>query len=405
MDPLVSRDDFPLLVRAPGEEPLTYLDSAATAQKPAPVLEAMDRFYRKEYASVGRGIYALAEQAAQRYERVREKVASFLGAAHPSEIVFTGNATAAINLVAMGWGRRNLRKGDAVLLTEMEHHANLVPWQMLAKERELELRFAKITEAGMLDRGDFERKLDGARLVALAHASNVLGTINPVTDLANMAHDTGAKVLVDGAQAAARLPVNVNALGADWYVCSAHKLYGPTGIGALWTRRSVYEEMDAVLGGGGAVKQVSFEDASLADPPGRFEPGTRPVVEAVGFEAAVRYMEKIGMEQVAAHERSLNTYVLERLAGIWGLRVLGPADPAARVGLVSFTVEDVHPHDLATLLDQEGIAIRSGHHCAQPLHERLGIPASARASWGVYTDTEDIDRLVDGLKKSLSTLA
>ncbi len=405
MEPFVAKGDFPLLAHASGDKPLAYLDSAATAQKPSVVLEAMDRFYREAYAPVGRGIYALTERATRRYEEARKKTASFLGAADPSEIVFTKNATDGINLVAGGWARRNLQKDDAILLTEMEHHSNLVPWQLLVGELGLELRFARITEQGTLDLDDFKSKLTRAKLVAVTHASNVLGTVNPVADLAALAHEAGAKVLVDGAQAAPRLPVDVGSLSADWYVCSGHKLYGPTGIGVLWTRAAMYGSMHPVSGGGGAVRDVSFDKATFADPPAKFEPGSPPVAEAVGLEAAIDYLERLGLEAVAEHERALNSYAFERLGTITGLRVLGPTDPAARIGLVSFTIDGVHPHDLATFLDQEGVAIRSGHHCAQPLHDRLGISASARASWGVHTGTGDIDRLAEGIERARKVLA
>ncbi|MDP9211699.1 MAG: SufS family cysteine desulfurase [bacterium] len=402
MEPLIPKGDFPLLAHERGNESLVYLD--ATAQKPAVVLGAMDRFYREQYAPVGRGIYALTEQATRRFAEARAAAASFLGAADPSEIVFTKSATEGINLVALGWARHNLRKGDAILLTEMEHHSNLVPWQMLAEASGLELRFARITEQGTLDLDDFKRKVPGAKLVAVAHVSNVLGTVNPVAELATLAHEGAAKILVDGAQAAPRLPVDVRSLGADWYVCSGHKLYGPTGIGVLWTRTAMYGSMQPVSGGGGAVTDVSFEKATFADPPAKFEPGSPPVAEAVGLAAAIGYLKKAGMEAIAGHEQALNAYALERLGKIAGLRVLGPLDPPARAGLISFVIDGVHPHDLATFLDQENVAVRSGHHCAQPLHARLGVPASVRASWGVYTGTADVDRLTEGIRKAIKTL-
>lgn len=401
---LVSKADFPVLSRRHDGTPLIYLDSAATAQKPRVVLDAMDGFYRERYASVRRGIYALAEAATGEYEQARKTVATFLGTDDASEVVFTKNATESINLVAAGWGSRNLKKGDAILLTEMEHHANLVPWYRLAETQGLELRFGGVTGDGRLDLADFRKKAAGAKLVSVAHASNVLGTINPVAELAGIAHEAGAKILVDGAQAAPHLPVDVRALGADWYAVSGHKLYGPTGIGVLWTRHQVYTEMDVVFSGGEMITEVGLGTVSFADPPAKYEPGTPPVAEAIGLAAAAGYVEKLGRERIAAHDRELSAYALGKLGDVPGLRVFGPADPSARVGLVSFAVEGTHPHDLATLLDREGIAIRSGHHCAQPLHRRLGIPASTRASWGVYTAPADIDRLVEGLRGAVKTL-
>ncbi len=401
---LVSKADFPVLSRRHDGTPLIYLDSAATAQKPRVVLDAMDGFYRERYASVRRGIYALAEAATGEYEQARKTVATFLGTDDASEVVFTKNATESINLVAAGWGSRNLKKGDAILLTEMEHHANLVPWYRLAEAQGLELRFGGVTGDGRLDLADFRKKAAGVKLVSVAHASNVLGTINPVAELAGIAHEAGAKILVDGAQAAPHLPVDVRALGADWYAVSGHKLYGPTGIGVLWTRHQVYTEMDVVFSGGEMITEVGLGTVSFADPPAKYEPGTPPVAEAIGLAAAAGYVEKLGRERIAAHDRELSAYALGKLDDVPGLRVFGPADPSARVGLVSFAVEGTHPHDLATLLDREGIAIRSGHHCAQPLHRRLGIPASTRASWGVYTAPADIDRLVEGLRGAVKTL-
>ncbi|MEX2043602.1 MAG: SufS family cysteine desulfurase [Patescibacteria group bacterium] len=393
------RTDFPALSAGP-----VYLDSAATTQKPAAVLEAMDRFYRERYAPVGRGLYASAEAATKEYEAARRTVASFIGVADPSEIVFTKNATEAINLASVAWGFGNLKKGDAVLLTVMEHHSNLVPWQMLAKKLGLELRFAELTGSGTLDLADFKRKLPDAKLVAVTHASNVLGTVNPVAELAALAHEAGAKILVDGAQAAPGLPVDVQELGVDWYAFSGHKCYGPTGIGVLWTRQELYEGMSPVFGGGGMVKEVTFEEVAFADPPAKFETGSPHTAGVLGLAAALEYLEKVGMRDVRAHAEAVTAKALEVVSGIDGIRILGPADAKDRVGLVAFTMDGVHPNDLATSLDHDGIAIRSGRHCTHPLHRQLGIEASARASFGIYTDEGDIERLRDALLAAKQTL-
>ncbi|HEY8108651.1 MAG TPA: SufS family cysteine desulfurase [Patescibacteria group bacterium] len=393
------RTDFPALT-----DDSAYLDSAATAQKPETVLKAMDGFYRERYAPVSRGKYAATEAATAEYRAAREAVASFIGASDASEIVFTQNATASIDLVARCWAMANLGKGDSILLTEMEHHSNFVPWRLLAEARGLELRLAKIDGHGTLDINDFKRKLPGAKLVAVTHASNVLGTINPVTKLAALAHEAGAKLLVDGAQAVPGLPVDVGKLGADWYAFSGHKAYGPTGIGVLWTRREVYREMTPAFGGGGTVGKVTSKSTTFLDPPAKFEAGTPPVAEAIGLAAALEYLEKIGMGNVRSHAESITTRALETLQGIDGVTVLGPPDAKDRVGLVTFLLDGVHPGDLAVSLDHDGVAIRSEQQCTQPLHQALGLEASARASFGIYTDESDIDRLHRSLLSAKKTL-
>ena len=405
LDPAKLKADFPILQRKVHGQPLAYLDSAATSQKPEAVISALDEFYRQHNANAHRGLYVLAEEATELYEGARQTVAEFIGADAPEEIVFTRGTTEAINLVAYGWARRNLKKGDAILLTEMEHHANLVPWYMLAKEIGVELRFAEVTPDGRLDRADFEKKLDGAKLVGIVHASNVLGTINPIAELTALAHDVGAKVLVDGAQAAPHLPLDLCELQPDWYAFSGHKLFGPGGVGVLRTHRTVYEEMQPMLGGGEMIKSVGLGTVEFADPPQKFEAGTMPVADAVGLGAAVEYARKLGMENIREHEQQLTGYALKSLSEINGLTVYGPVDPTDRVGLVSFTIDGVHAHDLASLLDQDGIAIRSGHHCAQPLHDKLGVPATARASFSVYNTTDDVDRLVESIKAAQKTFA
>ena len=397
-DPAKIRADFPILSRKVHGKPLTYLDSAATAQKPEVVIKALEDFYREHNANVHRGLYVLAEEATEMYEQARHTVAEFIGADSPEEIVFTRSTTEAINLVAYGWARHNLKKGDAILLTEMEHHANLVPWYMLADEIGVELRFAAVTSDGRLDQADFEKKLAGTKLVTVTHASNVLGTINPIAELTKLAHEAGAKVLVDGAQAAPHLPLDMCELQSDWYAFSGHKLFGPSGIGVLRTHRPVYDEMQPMLGGGEMIKSVGLGTVEFADAPAKFEAGTMPVADAVGLGAAIEYVQKLGLNNIRAHEQELTGYALEKLGAVDGLTIYGPADPADRVGLVSFTVEGIHAHDLASLLDQDGIAIRSGHHCAQPLHAKLGVPATARASFSTYNSTDDVDRLVESIK-------
>ncbi|MSU76365.1 cysteine desulfurase [Patescibacteria group bacterium] len=405
LDPAKLRADFPILTRRIHDKPLTYLDSAATAQKPSAMLEAMDHFYRNHYGSVRRGIYTLSEEATGMYEAARETVAEFIGADSSEEIVFTKNATEAINLVAYSWGRSNLRKGDAIVLTEMEHHANLIPWYILAKEKGLELRFAKVTDGGRLDMMDFEKKLKGAKLVCVTHVSNVLGTINPVAEITKLAHEAGAKVLVDGAQAAPNLPLDMCELEADWYVFSGHKLYGPTGIGVLRTHAPVYEAMQPFLSGGEMINEVGLGDVTFAEPPATFEAGTMPAAEAIGLAVAIDYLNKLGMDSVREHEQAVTEYALEKLSAIEGVKIYGSKKAEDRVGLVSFTVDGIHPHDLASLLDQDGVAIRSGHHCAQPLHQKLGVPATARASFSVFTTTDDIDRLATSIKAAQKTFS
>ena len=395
-----AKADFPALAGG-----AAYLDSAATAHKPAVVLEAMDAFYRERYAPVSRGNYAATEAATVEFEQARKTVADFIGAADSSEITFTQNATGAIDLVARCWAAPNLEEGDAILITEMEHHSNIVPWQLLAKERKLELRCARITDDGRIDLEDFKRKLPGAKLVSVMHASNVMGTINPVDDLAALAHEAGAKILVDGAQAVPSLPVDVSKLGADWYVFSGHKCYGPTGIGVLWSNGSVYSEMEPAFGGGGTIQEVTLEETEFLDPPAKFEAGTQPVAEAIGLAAAVKYLDSLGMPAVIEHARILAEQTIGAFSDIKGLRILGPADPSERVGLVAFTIDGIHPNDLATSLDHDGIAVRSGRHCTHLLHRRLGLEASARASFGVYTVPEDIERLAAGIVQAQKTLA
>lgn len=399
-DPARVRADFPILA-APRGTPLVYLDSAATSQKPEAVLDAMDRYYRTCNSNIHRGVYAIAEEATALYEDARRRVAAFVNAANPREVVFTRNSTEAINLVAHAWGRTHLKDGDAILLTPMEHHSNLVPWHILAAERKVELRFVSLTGDGRLDLGTIPGLLaDGkVKLVSFVHVSNVLGTVNPAAEIARLAKERGATVLLDASQSAAHMPLDVRATGADFVAFTGHKMLGPTGIGVLWGRRGLLESMPPFLGGGEMIREVSLRESKWNELPWKFEAGTMPIAEAVGLGAAVRYLEGLGMEHVFAHDRELVAYALGRLAEVPGLRVMGPA-AEHRGGLVSFTMDGIHPHDVATVLDQRGVCVRAGHHCAMPLHELLGVPASVRASFHCYSLREDVDALVAGLHET-----
>jgi len=401
LDPIAIRTDFPLLERDFEGRRLAYLDSAATALKPRVVIEAMDDYNRRYSANVHRGIYRIGEEATAAYEAARAATARFLHAPDAREIVFVRNATEAINLVAYSWGRRNIGSGDSIVLTELEHHSNLVPWQLLAQERDADLEFVPIDEQGRLVQESYQALLrTRPRLVAFTHVSNGLGTINPVRKMVDEAHAAGALVLVDGAQAAPHLPVDIQALGCDFYVFSGHKTLGPTGSGALWARRELLEAMPPFLAGGEMIREVHLRRTEFNDVPWKFEAGTPDVAAAIGLGAAIGYLEGIGMEAVRAHERSLLEYALELLPQeVPQLRIYGPLDPGERGGVVTFNLPDVHPHDVASLLDREAVAIRAGHHCTQPLHERLGEAATARASFNVYSDHEDIERLAAGLAR------
>ena len=396
-DPARVRDQFPILERRVNGHPIAYLDSGATSQKPLAVIEALDRFWRTENANVHRGVYTLSEQATALYERARHTVARHIGA-EPREVIFTRNATEAINLVANSWGRANLGRGDRVLVTELEHHSNVVPWYLIARERGAELDWAPITDEGRLDLDAFRSLLErGPRLVAVAHVSNVLGTVNPVAEIARMAHDAGALVVVDGAQAAPKMPLDVRGIGADFYAFTGHKAYGPTGIGALWGRRELLEGMGPFIGGGSMIKTVRKDEITWADLPARFEAGTPPIGEAIGLAAAIEWLDGVGPEAAHARDSELATYALDRLADVPGLRVFGPPAGDDRGGIVSFELEGIHPHDVSEILDRHGVCVRAGHHCAQVLMERLGVAATTRASFGVYTTEDEIDRLVDAL--------
>jgi len=398
-DPHVVRRDFPILERRINGRPLVYLDSASTSQKPAVVLDAIDRYYREYNANVHRGIYTIGEEATAAYERARVQVGRFINAPDSHEIVFTRNATEAINLVAYSWGRTNINRGDPILLTEMEHHANLVPWQLLVQERDGDLEFIPITDDGILRLDVYEVLLRlKPKLVAFTHVSNTLGTINPVREMVEMAHAAGALVLVDGAQAVPHVPVDVQELGADFYAFSGHKMLGPMGSGTLWARRELLEAMPPFLAGGEMIREVHLRRSDFNDIPWKFEAGTPAVGDAIGLGVAAEYLRDLGMDAVRAHERELVAYALDVLPrSVPGIELYGPMDPDLRGGVIPFNLPGIHPHDVAQVLDRSAIAVRAGHHCTMPLHERLDLAATARASFNVYSTREDIDALVTGL--------
>ncbi len=399
-DIVTLRREFPILNQAVNGKTLAFLDSAASSQKPRRVIDCLEDYYRRYNANVHRGIYRLSEEATFAFERARGKVARFINARSQREIVFVRNTTEAINLVARSWGDANMREGDRILLSIMEHHSNLVPWQMLAQRTGAKLEFLPIDGEGRLALDNLDAQLEGVRLVAITQQSNVLGTINPVAEIAQRAHAVGALVLVDGAQSVPHMPVDVQALDIDFLAFSGHKMCGPTGIGVLWGRRAILEQMPPFLGGGSMIKVVGLYESTYADIPARFEAGTPAIAEAIALGEAVDFLQEIGMDRIYAHERDLLGYALERLTEIEGLRVYGPTTTEMRGGAVSFTLEGAHPHDVAAVLDGEGIAVRAGHHCAQPLHAHYDIPATTRASFYLYNIPEEIDRLVAALHKA-----
>lgn len=393
------RKDFPIFDVQMRGRPLIYLDTAASAQKPRVVIDAVSNFYATQYANIHRGVYQLSAEATLRYEAVRGRVAEFIGAPDPREVVFVRNATEAINLVARTWGEKQITSGDEIVLTTMEHHANIVPWQMLAEKSGAKLRVAEIFDDGVLDI-DHLVSLLGPRtkLLAFTEISNALGTINRVAELTAIARERGITTLVDGAQAVPHRPVDVAALGCDFYVFSGHKVFGPSGAGVLWGRLRLLESMPPFLGGGDMIERVSFQGTSFAPVPQKFEAGTPDVASVIGLGAAIGYLDAIGMNQIAAYEQTLLVYATERLTDIPGLRIIGSAKE--KTAVISFVLEDVHPHDIGTVLDGEGIAIRAGHHCAQPLMDRMGVPATARASFSLYNTRDDVDQLVQALHKT-----
>jgi cysteine desulfurase/selenocysteine lyase len=392
------RADFPILQREvyPGV-PLIFLDSAASSQRPLPVIAAMDEYYLDHHANVHRGIYRLSEEATNAYEQAREKIARFINAPGSEQIIYVRNATEGFNLVAYSWARANLQPGDEILLTEMEHHANLVPWQLVAKEKEIRLRFVPVLEDGTLDLTKLPELLnEKTKLFSFTAVSNVLGTVNPVRDLVDAAHAVGALAMVDAAQAVPHMPVDVQAWDCDFTAFSGHKMCGPTGIGVFYGKRELLESMPPFMGGGDMIRRVRLEGSTWNELPWKFEAGTPAIAEAIGLGTAVDYLSAIGMENVHAHEQFITGYALEALSEVPGLTILGPS-AAQKGGLAAFTVPGIHPHDVAELLDKRGIAVRAGHHCAMPLHHKFGINATTRASFYVYTTTAEIDQLVQGL--------
>ena len=402
LDVAAVKKDFPILDRVTHEHRLVYLDSANSSQKPRAVIEAMDHFMETSYANIHRAVYEIAEEATAAYESGREAMRRFINAPSSREVIFTKNATEAINLVAYSWARHNLGEGDAILLTEMEHHANMVPWLVLREEKGVELRFLPVTDDGQLDLTDLDRLIDGVSLVGVAGISNVLGTINPVRHLADKAHDAGALLLVDGAQYTPHMPTDVQALGCDFYAWTGHKMLGPSGIGGLWAREELLDAMPAFLTGGEMIRDVRLDGWTPNELPWKFEAGTPPIVEAVGLRAAVEYLESLGMDAVREHDVELTGYALRTLTERHGdkITIHGPSEPAARGGVISFVYENVHPHDLSQVLDQSGVCVRAGHHCAKPLMRRLGVGATARASVYVYNDEADVDALNEALDEA-----
>jgi cysteine desulfurase/selenocysteine lyase len=400
----LTRGDFPILNRVVGGRPVVYLDSAASSQRPRSVIEAMTRYYEWSHANVHRSIHTLGEEATELYEAARERVQRFIGAERREEVVFTRGTTDGLSIVADAIGH-TLSPGDEILVTEMEHHSNIVPWQMAARIKGARVRAVPVTGDGVLDLGAFDRLLcERTRVLALAHVSNVLGTINPVAELCAKARRAGAVTVVDGAQAAPHMPLDIPSLNCDFYAFSGHKMLGPTGVGVLWGRYPVLERLEPTRGGSEMIKEVWIESARWNDLPWRFEPGTPPIAEAVGLGAAIEYLEKLGMERVAEHERELAAQAVAQLAAIPGVAVYGPRESTARGAAVAFSVEGVHPHDVSAFLDAEGIAVRAGHHCAQPLMRSLGVVGTTRASFSVYTSPEEIDllaRTLPGIRDAL----
>jgi len=406
LDVAAIRADFPILNQEvrPGV-PLIYLDNAATSQKPLAVIEAMNDYYRRYNSNVHRGLHKLSEQATDAYEGARKRIAAFINAPSHKEVIYTRNTTESINLVAWSWARANLKPGDVILSTEMEHHSNIVPWQILAQQTGIEVKYVPVTDDGFLDMGAFQKLLDErVKLVTIMHMSNVVGTIQPVRQLADMAHAAGALILVDAAQSVPHMPVDVQALDVDFFVFSSHKMLGPTGVGILYGKRALLEAMPPFMGGGDMILRVELSGSQWNELPYKFEAGTPAIAEAIGLGAAVDYLNKIGMGDIHAHEQAITAYALERLAEVPGVRVLGPSDPDKRGGLAAMVMDGAHPHDMAEILNHAGIAIRAGHHCAMPLHQRYQIPASARASFYLYNTFEEVDKFIEALYKVKETL-
>src|SRR5438094_1651102 len=396
------RHDFPILKRIINGKPLTYLDSAATTQKPRDVIDELTRFYNEYNANVHRGVYKISEEATAAYEEARAKIARLINANSPNEIIFVRGTTEAINLVAQSWGRTNIGLGDGIILTEMEHHSNIVPWQLLAKERGAHLKYVGLTDDGHLVHEDFRQHLEsgGIKLVTMTHVSNVLGTINPVREYIREAHKQGCPVLVDAAQSVPHMPVDVQDLDCDFLAFSGHKVCGPTGIGILYAKKSILQAMPPFDGSGEMIREVHLYESTWKDPPYKFEAGTTNIAGAIGLGAAVDYLNHIGMRKIRLHEQELTRYALDSLSRIKGISIYGPKDPSQREGVISFNVGDIHANDMATLLDEDAICVRSGHHCAQPLMERLGVSATTRASFYLYNTEQEVDRLTESLEKA-----
>ena len=393
------RGDFPILEREVYGKRLVYLDNAATSQKPRQVIEALVHYYESYNANIHRAVHALGEEATAAYEEAREKVARFIGAPSSESVIFTRNTTEAINLVAYAWGRANVGEGDEIILTQMEHHSNLIPWQQLAAEKGATLRFIEIKPNGTLELGNLSALFSGrTKLLAMPHVSNALGTINPAEEIVAEARKRGVTTLIDGAQAVPHMPVDVQAVGADFYAFSAHKMLGPTGVGVLYARRELLEEMAPFLGGGEMILKVTLEDATWNDLPWKFEAGTPNIADVIAFGAAIDYLDAVGMDNVRRHEVEVTTYALERLRGLDDVTLYGPDEPDLRGGVVSFNYGDLHPHDVGTILDRHGVAIRAGHHCTQPLMRCLGVTGTARASFYIYNTQDEVDVLIEGLK-------
>jgi cysteine desulfurase/selenocysteine lyase len=393
------RNDFPIFKIKFNGKYLAYLDNAATSQKPKQVINALVEFYEMYNSNIHRGVYRISEKATEEYEKSREATAKFIGCQDPSQVIFTRNTTESINLVAYTWGYKNIRKGSKIVLTMLEHHSNMVPWQELAREKGAEIQYVSIKEDGTLDMSSFDEKIKDADLFAFTHVSNVLGTINDAKKLISRAHKEGAIVLLDGAQSAPHMPVNVSELDCDFFAFSAHKMLGPTGVGILYGKRELLEQMPPFIMGGDMISEVHIEGAKWNELPWKFEGGTSNIADVIAFKEAIRYLEKVGMNSVRVHEESLTRYALERLDRVKGVKIFGPRDISVRGGVIPFVMENVHPHDVAAILDSEAIAVRSGNHCAQPLHESFDLDATTRASFYIYNTEEDVDRLVKGLEK------
>lgn len=405
-DPKEIKKDFPIFKRKFNNKELVYLDNAASSQKPLEVIESISDFYKNHYANVHRGIYTLSEEASEMYENARNKTADFIGAAHPKEVIFTSGSTESLNMVAFSWGLAHLKKDDLILLTEIEHHSNLVPWQVVAEKTGAKILTisADINEEGSLAKQIKDNLNERVKIVSVVHASNVTGEIISLKEIVKKAHEVGAVVSIDGAQAAPHLPLNMQSCGCDFYSFSAHKMLGPTGTGVLYLKESMMEKVSPLLYGGNMIDEVKRETSTYAKAPERFEAGTPNVAGVIGLAAAIDYLNRIGLENIRQHEINLNSYALMHLSGIEGLEILGPRNPEKRTGLVTFTVEGIHAHDLAAVLNTESVAVRSGHHCVMPLHTKLKVPASTRASYYLYNTKDDIDSLVSGIYKAIKVL-